>query len=75
MWKHFKDGVSKACGEVCGKKIGRSKGDTLWWNEEVKEAISRNKNAYKVMCQNSTEDNNRKHTSMKNKARKQFQKQ
>ena len=26
LWEHFKDGVSKACDEVCGKKRGISKG-------------------------------------------------
>ena len=31
LWEHFKDGVLKACDEVCGKKRGRrNKGDT-WW--------------------------------------------
>ena len=35
---YFTDGDLK----VCGKKRGRrSKGDTWWWNEEVKEAVSR----------------------------------
>ena len=53
---HFKDGVLEACDEVCGNKRGRrSKGDTWWWNEEVKEAVSRKKDAHKAMCQNSTE--------------------
>ena len=38
------DGVLKTCDEVCGKKMGmRSKGDTWWWNEEVKEAVSKKK--------------------------------
>ena len=37
-------GFLKACDEVCGKNSGRrSKGDTWWWNEEVKEAVSRKK--------------------------------
>ena len=40
---HFKYGVIKACDEVCGKKRERSKGDTWWFNEEVKEAVSRKK--------------------------------
>ena len=32
LWRYFKDGVLKACGEVSGKKRGRtSKGDTWWW--------------------------------------------
>ena len=39
---HFKDRVLKVCDELCGKKRTRkSKGDTWWWNEEVKETISR----------------------------------
>ena len=37
--------------EVCGKKNGRrDQGDTWWWNENVKEAIARNKDAQKEMC-------------------------
>ena len=42
MSGHFKDGILKACDEVCGKKKKKiSKGDTRWWNEEVNEAVSR----------------------------------
>ena len=38
LWGHFKNGVLRACDEVYWKKRGRrSKGDTWWWNEEVKE--------------------------------------
>ena len=55
--------------EVCGKKrVRRSKGDAWWWNEEVKEAVSRKKEEHKSMCQNSTEENNGRYESMKNKA-------
>ena len=32
---------------MCGKKRGRSKGDTRWWNEEVKEAVSRKYEVHK----------------------------
>ena len=42
---------------------GRSKGDTCWWNEEVKEAVSRKKEAHKAMCQNSTEETKRRLTA------------
>ena len=43
---------------MCGKKIGkRSKEDTWLRNVEVKEAISRKKDAYKPMCRNSTQEN------------------
>ena len=41
-WGHFKDGISKACDEVCGNKRGKNNGDTCWWNKEVKEAVSNN---------------------------------
>ena len=44
LWGHFRDGVLEACDEVCGKKgERRSKGDTWWCNEEVKETDSRKK--------------------------------
>ena len=69
-WVHFKDRVLNACDKVCGKNRGeRSKGDTWWWNEEEKKTVSRKKDAHKVMCQNSTEENKRKYKNMKNKAR------
>ena len=42
--------------EVCGKKWERrSKGDILWWSEEVMEAVLREKEAHEAMCQNNTE--------------------
>ena len=50
LWKCFKEGMLKACDEVCGKKKGsRDQGDTWWWNEDVKEAIARKKDAHKEM--------------------------
>ena len=39
-------------------------------NKEVKEPVSREKEAHKAMFQNSTEENKRRHKSMKNKANK-----
>ena len=70
MWGQFKDGVSKAFDDVCGKKRDRrSKGETWWWNEEVKEAVSMKKEAHKSMCRNSTEENKSKYKIMKNKAK------
>ena len=52
------DWVLKACNEVCGQKRGmKSKRDTRYWNEDVKEAISRKRDAHKTMCKNSTEKN------------------
>ena len=69
LWGHFKYGVLRACDEVCFKKRWRSKGDTWWWNEEVKEDISRKKDVHKTMCWNSTEKNKRVY-KVKNKAKK-----
>ena len=58
LWEHIKDEDLEACDDVYGKNRGRrSKGDTWWWNEEVKEVVSRRKDAHKAMCLNSTEEN------------------
>ena len=71
LWKHFKGGVLMACDEVYGEMRGRrSKGDTWWWNEEMKKAVSRKKGAHKAMCRNSSEGNKRRYKGMKNKAKK-----
>ena len=60
---------------MCGKKRWwRSKGDTWWWNEEVKEAVSRKRDAHNAMCLNSTLVNERRYKSMKNKVRKTISK-
>ena len=51
LWGHFKDGVLEACDEVCGKKKGRKIiGDAWWWNVDVKETVSRNKEPQNTMC-------------------------
>ena len=36
FFKYLNGGVSSSYDEVCGKSGKRSKGETLWWNEEVK---------------------------------------
>ena len=55
LWKTFKDGVLKACDEVCGKKKSRRhRGDMWWWNEEVMDIIARKKAAFKE-CADSIE--------------------
>ena len=64
-----------ACVEVCGKKrCRRNKGETWWWNEELKEAVSRKKDAHKVTCKYITEENKRRYKGMKNKANKSVSK-
>ena len=40
LWNTFKNRMLQACDEGCGKKKGRrNRGDTWWWNEEIKKAI------------------------------------
>ena len=60
----------KACDRVCGKKKGRrDQGDTWRWNEDVKEAIARKKDAHKEMRKSGTEANKARYKSMKNCAK------
>ena len=41
-------GVLKACDELCGKTKARGdRGNTWWWNRQVKDAIDRKKKALK----------------------------
>ena len=50
LWKNFKEGMLRACDEVCGKRKGRrDQGNTWWWNE-VKEAIVNKKDAHIRRC-------------------------
>ena len=68
LWENFKDGVAREYDEVCGKI--RSKGDTWWWNVEVKEAISRKMHTRR--CVRIAWRRSNRYNSMK---KKQFQKQ
>ena len=44
LWEHFSDWVLMACDEVIGMKRGRrSRRDTWWRDEEMKETILRMK--------------------------------
>ena len=71
LWNCFKEGVLRACDEVCGKTRGKSiRGDTWWWNDQVKEAITRRKDAYKELCKNGTDENKARYKNMKNHAKK-----
>ena len=71
LWKCFKEGVLKACYEVCGKKKKkRDQGDTWWWNEDVKEAIAGKKDAHKEVYKSGKEVNKARYKNMKNRAKK-----
>ena len=51
LWETFKDGALKACDELCGKKKSRrDQGDMWWWNEEVKDTVTRKEAAFKELC-------------------------
>ena len=58
LWKTFRDGVLKACDELCGKKKSRRDQGDMWWrNEEVKDTITRKKAAFKELCRFPSEQN------------------
>ena len=68
VWKldrRRREGVQKACDELCGKKKGRrDQGDTWWWNEDVKKVTARKKNAHKEMSKSGTEANKARYKNM-----------
>ena len=71
LWKTFKDGLLKACDEVCGrKKFRRDRGDMWWWNEEVKDIIARKKVAFKELCRLPSEENKTQYKRLRNQTRK-----
>ena len=71
MWKTFKDGVLKACDEVCGKKSRRDRGDMWWWNEEVKDTIQeRKKAAFRELGRFPSEENKTPCKRLRNQTRK-----
>ena len=71
LWKTFKDGVLKACDELCGKKESRrDQGDMWWWNEEVKDNIARKKAAFKELCRIPSEQNKTQYKRIRNQTRK-----
>ena len=58
LWETFKDGVLKVCDEVYGKKKSRrDQGDMWWWNEEIKDTMTRKKAAFKELCRFPSEEN------------------
>ena len=71
LWKTFKDGVLKACDELCGKKMLRRKGGNTWlWNEEVKDVIARKKEPYKTLRKSKFEGNWVRYKAIRSKAKK-----
>ena len=71
LWKTCRDGVLKACDELCGKKKSRrDQGDMWWWNEEAKDTITRKKVAFKELCRFPSEENKNQYKRIRNQTRK-----
>ena len=71
LWNTFRNSMLEACDEVCENRKGRrNRGDTWWWNEDVKEAIQQKKVAYKKMCKNPWKENKAKYKYIKNRTKK-----
>ena len=69
----FKNGVLKACDEMCGKKKSRRNQEGMWWwNEEVKDTIARKKPAFKELCRFPSEENKTRYKRIRNQTRKIF---
>ena len=67
----IKNGVLKACDDLCGKTKGRrDQGNTWWWNKQVKEAIDRKKKAFKTWCKNRSAENKSNYRKARNRTRK-----
>ena len=71
-WRLFKEAVIEAATEACGlKRVGAAFGGgqrTPWWNEEVKIAVQRKKNAFKEMLGNKTSDAANKYRAARKEA-------
>ena len=71
LWKTFRDGVLQACDEVCGKKKSRrDQGDMWWWNEEVKDTITRKRAVFRELCRFPSEQNKTQYKLIRKQTRK-----
>ena len=71
LWESFRDGVLTACDELCGKKkVRKNGGNKWWWNEEVRNAIARKKEAFKTFCKAGLEEHKIFYRKMRNQSKK-----
>ena len=71
MWESFRDGILTACDELCGKKkVRKNGGNKWWWNEEVRNAIARKKEAFKMFCKTGLEEHKISNRKMRNQTKK-----
>lgn len=56
MWEKFKSVLVKAAKEVCGTtKVNRSRKQTAWWNEDIKQEVKLKKEKWKQYLKDGTE--------------------
>ena len=71
LWGFYKNGILKVCDELCGKTKARSdRGNTWWWNEQVKDAIDWKKKVFKLWSTNRSADNKNKYRKARNETKK-----
>ena len=71
LWESFRDGVLMACDELCRKKkIRTNGGNKWWWNEEVRNAIARKKEAFKTFCKTGLEELKKFYRKIRNQTKK-----
>ena len=70
LWESFRDGVLTACDELCGKKVRKNGGSKWWWNEEVRNAIGKKKEAFKPFCKTGLEEHKIFYRKMRNQTKK-----
>ena len=71
LWESFRNGVLKACDELCGKKkIRKNGGNKWWWNEEARNALAKKKEAFKTFCKTGLEEHKISYWKMRNQIKK-----
>ena len=71
LYGFYKNGVLQVCDEWRGKTKARgSRGNTWWWNEQVKDAIDRKKKAIKLWCTNQSAENKNNYKKARNETKK-----
>ena len=71
LWGYSKEGVLKACDEVCGcKKNSKCNVHTWWWNSGANDGMQKEKEAYKEIMNNHTEVTQNEYRRLKKSAKK-----
>ena len=71
LWESFRDGILTACDELCGKKkVRKNEENKWWWNEEVRNAIARKKEAFKTVCKTGLKEHKISYRKMRNQTQK-----